>query len=248
MIPDWRPERQHMVDRQLRKRGIRDERVLDAMLAIPREEFVPLESRVCSYRDEPVQIGYGQTISQPYMIALMAELLELTGTETVLDVGGGSGYHAAVLGQLAARVISIEIIPALARQAEQNLLRTGFGGNITVICGDGSQGWPEAAPYTGISVAAAAPDIPEALLAQLGDPGRLVIPVGDRRDQELRVIVKSGGAVSERVATLCRFVPLRGDGGWQLDSGSLLWASMSTRSVSNGQKSIDIAAGDREQN
>src|ERR1700691_2689901 len=215
MIPDWPSERQHMVDRQLRKRGIRDERVLDAMLAIPREEFEPLESRVCSYRDEPVQIGYGQTISQPYMIALMAELLELTGTETVLDVGGGSGYHAAVLGALAARVVCIEIIPALARQAEQNLLRTGLGGNVTVVCGDGSQGWLDAAPYAGISVAAAAPDIPEPLLAQLGDHGRVVIPVGDRQDQELRVIVKSGGVTHERVAIFCRFVPLRGDGGWR---------------------------------
>jgi len=215
MIPDWPSERRRMVDRQLRKRGIRDPRVLDAMLAIPREEFVPHDCRVCSYRDEPLQIGYGQTISQPYMTALMAELLELIGTETVLDVGGGSGYHAAVLGQLAARVISVEIIPALVRQAEQNLLRTGLGGNVSVVCGDGSQGWPDAAPYAGISVAAAAPDIPEALLAQLGDPGTLVIPVGDRRDQELRVVVKSGGVVSERVATFCRFVPLRGDAGWR---------------------------------
>lgn len=215
MIPDWSSERRHMVDRQLRKRGIRDPRVLDAMLRIPREEFVSYESRVCSYQDEPLPIGYGQSISQPYMIALMAELLELTGTETVLDVGGGSGYHAAVLGQLAARVISIEIIPTLARLAEQNLSRTGLGGNVTVICGDGSQGWPDAAPYAGISVAAAAPDIPDALLAQLRDPGRLVIPVGDRRDQELRVIVKSEGVIQERVATFCRFVPLRGDGGWR---------------------------------
>jgi protein-L-isoaspartate(D-aspartate) O-methyltransferase len=214
MIPDWHCERRQMVDRQLRKRGIRDARVLNAMLAIPREEFVPYECRVCSYRDEPLQIGYGQTISQPYMIALMAELLELTGTETVLDVGGGSGYHAAVLGQLAARVVSIEIIPALVRQAEQNLSRTGFGGNITVVRGDGSQGWPEAAPYAGISVAAAAPDTPEALLAQLRDRGRLVIPVGGRRDQELRVIAKSEGVIHERVATFCRFVPLRGDAGW----------------------------------
>jgi protein-L-isoaspartate(D-aspartate) O-methyltransferase len=215
MIPDWPSERRRMVDRQLRKRGVRDRRVLDAMLAVPREEFVPFDCRVCSYQDEPLQIGYGQSISQPYMIALMAELLELTGAETVLDVGGGSGYHAAVLGQLAARVISVEIIPALARQAQQNLWRTGFGGNITVVCADGSQGWPEAAPYAGISVAAAAPDIPEPLLAQLDDPGRLVIPVGDRRDQELRVIVKSEGITQERVATFCRFVPLRGDGGWR---------------------------------
>ena len=162
-----------------------------------------------------MQIGYGQTISQPYMIALMAELLELTGAETVLDVGGGSGYHAAVLGQLAARVVSIEIIPALARLAEQNLARTALGGNITVVCGDGSQGWPDAAPYAGISVAAAAPDIPEPLLAQLGDPGRLVIPVGDRLDQELRLIVKSEGVTREHIATFCRFVPLRGDGGFR---------------------------------
>ena len=215
MIPDWPSERRRMVDRQLRKRGIRDPRVLDAMLTIPREEFVPHECRVCSYQDEPLQIGYGQTISQPYMTALMAELLELTGAETVLDVGGGSGYHAAVLGRLAARVVSIEIIPALARQAEQNLSRTSLGANVEVVCGDGSQGWTGAAPYAGISVAAAAPDIPEPLLAQLADPGRLVIPVGDRFDQELRVIVKSEGATHERFATFCRFVPLRGDGGWR---------------------------------
>ena len=215
MIPDWPSERRRMVDRQLRKRGIRDPRVLDAMLAIAREEFVPPECRVSSYQDEPLQIGNGQTISQPYMIALMAELLELTGVETVLDVGGGSGYHAAVLGRLAARVVSIEIIPALARQAEQNLSRTGLGANVTVICGDGSQGWPAAAPYQAISVAAAAPDIPEPLLSQLDDPGRLVIPVGNRFDQELRVIVKSEGVTRERIATFCRFVPLRGDAGWR---------------------------------
>jgi protein-L-isoaspartate(D-aspartate) O-methyltransferase len=214
MIPDWPCERRRMVDRQLRRRGIHNPRVLDAMLTIPREEFVPHEYRVCSYRDEPLQIGNGQTISQPYMIALMAELLELTGTETVLDVGGGSGYHAAVLGRLAARVISIEIIPALVRLAQQNLARTGLGGNITVVRGDGSQGWPEAAPYAGISVAAGAPDIPDALLSQLGEHGRLVIPVGGRRDQELRVVIKSEGVIHDRVATFCRFVPLRGDAGW----------------------------------
>ncbi len=215
MIPDWRSERQRMVDRQLRKRGIRDRRVLDAMLTIPREEFVPPEYRLCSHEDEPVHIGYGQTISQPYITALMAELLELTGGETVLDVGAGSGYHAAVLGVLAARVISIEIIPALARQAEQNLARTGFGGNITVIQGDGSQGWPEYAPYDAISVAAAAPEVPAALIEQLKDPGRLVIPVGPMLDQELRLVAKSAGRVDSHVATYCRFVPLRGDQGWR---------------------------------
>jgi protein-L-isoaspartate(D-aspartate) O-methyltransferase len=215
MIPDWRSERQRMVDRQLRKRGIRDGRVLNAMLTIPREEFVPPDYRVCSYEDEPIHIGCGQTISQPYMTALMAELLQLTGTETVLDVGAGSGYHAAVLGALAARVISIEIVPALARQAEQNLARTGLGANITVVQGDGSQGWPEYAPYDAISVAAAAPEIPAPLLDQLKDPGRLVIPVGPMLDQELRLVVKSGGRIDSQVATFCRFVPLRGDQGWR---------------------------------
>jgi len=200
---------------QLRKNGIRDQRVLDAMGRIPREEFVPAEVRVCSYQDDALPIGHGQTISQPYMIALMAELLELTGAETVLEIGGGCGYHAAVLGALAARVISIELIPGLARQAESSLQRTGLGGNITVICGDGSAGWPAAAPYDGISVAAGAPEVPAALLDQLADPGRLVIPVGGPLDQELRAISKSGGVLRERVATFCRFVPLRGHRGWQ---------------------------------
>ncbi|MFN7994422.1 MAG: protein-L-isoaspartate(D-aspartate) O-methyltransferase [Bryobacteraceae bacterium] len=215
MIPDWRSERERMVDRQLRKRGIRDPRVLDAMLNIPREEFVPHECRLSSYQDEPVQIGHGQTISQPFMVALMAEALELTGAETVLDVGSGSGYHAAVLGWLAARVISIELVPGLARLAEQNLRRTGLAGNITLVCGDGSQGWPGGAPYQGISVAAGAPDVPQPLLEQLADPGRLVIPVGEMIDQELCVVLKSSGHFETRVVTFCRFVPLRGDQGWQ---------------------------------
>ena len=215
MIPDWPTERRRMVERQLRKRGIRDARVLAAMLAIPREEFVPYECRVCSYQDEPLQIGNGQTISQPYMTALMAELLELTGTETVLDVGGGSGYHAAVLGQLAARVISIEIIPALARLAGRNLARTGFGANVTVVRGDGSKGWPADAPYGGISVAAAAPDIPRGIARStrrsgpLGDPGRRPRRPGTARHR------MSGGVTRERIATMCRFVPLRGNAGWR---------------------------------
>jgi protein-L-isoaspartate(D-aspartate) O-methyltransferase len=214
MIPDWPTERLEMVDRQLRKRGIRDPRVLAAMSEIPREDFVPVEQRAWSYQDEPQQIGYGQTISQPYMAALMAELLELTGTETVLEVGSGSGYHAALLGALAARVITIERIPRLARQARENLERTGRAQQITVICADGSQGWAEAAPYDAISVAAAAPEIPAALLDQLRDPGRLVIPVGGQIDQELRVVRKCAGRIESRVATMCRFVPLRGEQGW----------------------------------
>jgi protein-L-isoaspartate(D-aspartate) O-methyltransferase len=215
MIPDWPTERAEMVERQLRKRGIRDARVLSALGAIPREEFLPLESRVASYRDEPAGIGYGQTISQPYMTALMAQELELKGGETVLEVGAGSGYSAAVLGALAARVVAIELVPALAALAEQNLKKTGRLGNVTIVCGDGSKGWPELAPYDAISVAAAAPDVPAKLLEQLRDGGRLVIPVGDFLDQELRVIIKAEGEIRTRVSTHCRFVPLRGRHGWK---------------------------------
>jgi len=204
-----------MVEAQLRRRGIHDEGVLRAMGGIPREEFVPAESRLMAYQDEPIHIGHGQTISQPYMTALMAESLELAGTETVLEVGAGCGYAAAVLGALAARVVSVEIIPALAKLARENLRRTARDTNVTVVCGDGSLGYTEAAPFDAISVAAGAPEIPAALLEQLKDPGRLVIPVGDYGDQELRVISKQGGRVDYRVAVLCRFVPLRGGEGWE---------------------------------
>ncbi len=203
-----------MVEAQLRKRGIGDERVLRAMREIPREEFVPQEVRVLAYRDDPVQIGYGQTISQPYMTALMAEVLQLTGTETVLEVGTGCGYAAAVLGALAARVISVEIIPALVDFARANLRRTRRDGNVTVVRGDGSMGYREGAPYDAISVAAGAPTVPPSLIDQLNDPGRLAIPVGNRDNQELRVVWKRGGAIESRVATQCRFVLLRGGEGW----------------------------------
>ena len=148
------------------------------------------------------------------MTALMAQELELTGTETVLEVGAGSGYAAAVLGALARSVISIDIVPAMAQLARENLRRTARGWNVTVLDGDGSLGCAELAPFDAISVAAAAPDIPAALLEQLRDPGRLVIPVGSRDNQELRVLRKLGGRVELRVSTLCRFVPLRGGEGW----------------------------------
>jgi protein-L-isoaspartate(D-aspartate) O-methyltransferase len=203
-----------MVAAQLRWRSIRDERVLAAMSEIPREAFVPVESRLMAYADNPIPIGFGQTISQPYMTALMAELLELRGTETVLEVGAGSGYAAAVLSRLAARVIAVELIPALAQMARDNLQRTGRADNVTVIQGDGSRGFPDAAPFAAISVAAAPCEIPAALLEQLDDPGRLIIPVGEGDDQELRVVRKSGGRIESRVATLCRFVPLRSGEVW----------------------------------
>jgi len=170
-----------MVDVQLRRRGIRDERVLAAMNEIPREEFVPAESR-------------------------------LSGEETVLEVGAGCGYAAAVLGQVAARVVAVELIPGLAQLARENLHRTGRDANVTVVEGDGQFGYPPLAPYRGISVAAAAPEIPTALLDQLDDPGCLVIPVDITEDQELRTVWKRDGRIDYRVATLCRFVPLRGGG------------------------------------
>ena len=207
--------REEMVERQIKARGVRDPRVLEAMRAIPRELFIPEEYRHLSFSDEPVSIGFGQTISQPYMTALMAECLDLKGTETVLDVGSGSGYHAAVLGALAARVISIEIIPELARMARENLDKTRLGGNVMVLCGDGSRASIKPSSCDAISVAAAAPEIPPGLLEQLKEPGTLVIPVGSLWDQELRVITKSRGQLQSRVATYCRFVPLRGSAGWE---------------------------------
>lgn len=209
---DFALQRRMMVERQLRGRAIDDERVLWAMLDLPREEFVSEGHRDEAYADEPLSIGYGQTISQPFMTALMAQCLELKGTEVVLEVGAGSGYHAAVLGALAARVIAIELTPELAKMAAENLARTGRGGNVTVIAGDGSVGYPEFAPYDAISVAAAAAEVPQPLLDQLKDPGRMVIPVGSSWDQELRVIHKTGGHLGWRIAAYCRFVPLREGG------------------------------------
>jgi protein-L-isoaspartate(D-aspartate) O-methyltransferase len=215
MIPDWASERRWMVDTQLRSRGIHDERVLAAMNTIPREQFVPVEARVVAYRDEPCPIGFGQTVSQPYMTALMAQELRLSGSEKVLEIGAGSGYAAAVMGRLAARVVTVEIVPQLVEFARANLHRTGCGANVEVICGDGGSGYPAEAPYDGISVAAGAPDIPTALLEELADPGVLVIPVGGFGDQELRVVEKRGGHIHWRVSTACRFVPLRGGEGWR---------------------------------
>jgi protein-L-isoaspartate(D-aspartate) O-methyltransferase len=206
---EWSLRRRMMVERQLRGRGIHDERVLAAMLEIPREEFIPPDERGAAYSDEPVSIGFGQTISQPYMTALMVQCLELEATDKVLEVGAGCGYHAAVLGALAARVIAIELVPELAETARDNLRRTGRDRNIIVMTGDGSHGYPAQAPYSAISVAAAALEIPAPLLEQLADPGRLVIPVGEQWEQELRVVRKEGAKVEWRVAAYCRFVPLR---------------------------------------
>jgi protein-L-isoaspartate(D-aspartate) O-methyltransferase len=204
-----------MVDEQLARRGILDQRVLDAMRNIPREEFVPEQYRGAAYADAPLPIGFDQTISQPYIAALMAQHLELKGGENVLDVGTGSGYYAALLGSLARRVTSIERIPELAEKARQNLKRLNLDSNITVLVGDGSLGVSEIAPFDAISVAAASPVVPAALLEQLTDPGILVIPVGGRLEQDLRIIRKENGAITTRVASGCRFVPLIGRQAWE---------------------------------
>jgi protein-L-isoaspartate(D-aspartate) O-methyltransferase len=206
-------ERRNMVQQQLGSRGIRDSRVLDAMSSVPRELFIPERDRWRAYQDEPVPIGGSQSISQPYMVARMAELLELQGLEKVLEVGAGSGYHAAVLGRLAREVIAIELLPELAARARAALAEAGCP-NVRVVCGDGSMGLDSEAPFDAISVAAAAPVAPRELLAQLAEGGRLVIPVGSREEQELYLYRRESGRFPGRPAGGCRFVPLRGARGW----------------------------------
>jgi protein-L-isoaspartate(D-aspartate) O-methyltransferase len=200
--------RRRMVERQLRGRDVVDERVLAAMEQVPRELFVPEELRDRAYEDAALPIGSGQTISQPYMVARICELLALRGGERVLDVGTGSGYQAAVLSRLAGEVVTIERVPELAERARATLAAAGY--EVDVRVGDGTLGVPDRAPYAAIAVAAAAPDLPQTLYEQLQSRGRLVVPVGGRRGQRLEVIVRSpeGPAVLRSVP--CRFVPLLG--------------------------------------
>jgi protein-L-isoaspartate(D-aspartate) O-methyltransferase len=202
-----------MVERQLRGRDIRDERVLEAMATVPRELFVPEAVRRRAYRDAALPIGQGQTISQPYMVARIAEALALRPGELVLDVGTGSGYQAAVLAELGADVVTIERLPELAEQARANLAAAGYR-QVEVRVGDGTLGVPDRAPFDAIAVAAAAPAFPETLYEQLRPRGRLVVPVGGPRAQRLEVIVRSpeGPAVVHSVP--CRFVPLVGEEGF----------------------------------
>jgi protein-L-isoaspartate(D-aspartate) O-methyltransferase len=204
-----RSARLHMVEEQLRARGIRDERVLRAMSEIPRHRFVPEVLRFSAYDDGPLPIGAGQTISQPYIVALMSENLSLEGNETVLEIGTGSGYQAAVLSRLAKQVYSIEIIPALANSARERLHALRIT-NVTVIVGDGNEGWAEGGPYEAIIVTAVAPEIPPALLAQLAEGGRMVLPVERGEEQYLLRLQKQGGKIREEDLGPVRFVPLVG--------------------------------------
>ncbi len=208
-----------MVEDQLRGRGIADERVLAAMARVPREAFVDPADRRRAYLDMPLSIGFGQTISQPYMVALIAEAAEVRPGHKALDVGTGSGYAAAVLAELGATVHSIERVPELAETARERLRNAGYG-HVTVHVGDGSLGLPDEAPFHAITVAAAAPELPMTLYEQLVPGGRLVVPIGDTHGQRLEVAVRSpeGPAVVHSVP--CRFVPLVGAGGFPADRGA----------------------------
>ena len=206
--------RQCMVAVQLRRRGIKDERVLEVMSQIPREEFVPPELRTRAYQDEPLPIGGGQTISQPYMVAVMAAALQLQAGDKVLEIGTGCGYQAAILSCLSKQVYSVEIRADLARTSAERLEKLGFA-NVHVYSGDGSAGLPEFAPYDAIVIAAAAPVLPEPLLQQLAERGRVVAPVGDPAHQNLVCVRKRANAISYEWHEGCRFVPLLGRFGWK---------------------------------
>ena len=206
-------ERRRMVEQQLRSRGIRDPRVLAAMEKVPRHRFLPHPEDPAAYSDHPLPLGCGQTISQPYMVALMTECLRLTGEESVLEIGSGSGYQAAVLSELARVVYTVERFPELAGRARAALEELGYR-NVQVIAGDGSEGYPEAAPYDRIIVTAAAPEIAPPWLDQLKEDGRLVLPLGDRWGQTLVVVTRRDGKTVRESMCGCVFVPLVGKYGW----------------------------------
>ena len=208
--------RRRMVQEQLEARGISDTRVLQAFLAVPRHEFVAKDLQSEAYADHPLPIGGGQTISQPYMAALMVQLLRLHGHERVLEVGTGSGYQLAILSQLALEVYSIDRLPELAEQALRRLEHLGYL-NVHVTVGNGSMGWPDYAPYEGMLVAAGAPDIPSPLVRQLAAGGRLVIPLGSQQAQTLTLVEKRRDALHQQAITSCVFVPLLGEYGWRAD-------------------------------
>ncbi len=196
-----------MVQQQLKARGIKDERVLTTMAKVPREEFVPADARVDAYEDGPLPIGYDQTISQPYIVAFMTEQLRLKPSDRLLEIGSGSGYQAAVLAELVADVYTIEIVEPLAKTAEATLQRLGYK-NVHLRVGDGYQGWPEEAPFDAIIVTCAPDEVPQPLVEQLKDGGRMVIPVGERFAQQLYLLEKKNGQLKESATLPVRFVPM----------------------------------------
>jgi protein-L-isoaspartate(D-aspartate) O-methyltransferase len=200
-----------MVEQQLKPRGIKDERVLAAMAKVPREEFVPADVRPSAYEDGPLPIGYDQTISQPYIVAFMTEQLRPKQSDRVLEIGSGSGYQAAILGELVAEIYTIEIIEPLAKSAEATLQRLGYN-NVHIKVGDGYKGWPEEAPFDAIIVTCAPEKVPQPLTDQLKDGGRIVIPVGERFAQQLYLLEKKNGELKESVTLPVRFVPMKREG------------------------------------
>jgi protein-L-isoaspartate(D-aspartate) O-methyltransferase len=209
-VTDFTAQRQRMVTEQLKARGISDDRVLAAMDKVPREEFVPADVKASSYADQALPIGQGQTISQPYVVAFMTEQLRLSSSDRVLEIGTGSGYQAAILAELVAEVYSIEIIEPLAKMAEATLQRLGYT-SIQVKAGDGYKGWPERAPFDAITVTCAPDHVPQPLIDQLKEGGRMIIPVGGFGDQELYLLEKKNGELQRRAVLPVRFVPMTGE-------------------------------------
>jgi protein-L-isoaspartate(D-aspartate) O-methyltransferase len=212
-MADWAEARARMVSEQLERRGIRDPRVLDAMRNVPRHLFVPPERQASAYEDQALPIGDGQTISQPYMVAIMTEALSIAAGARVLEIGTGSGYQAAILAVLAREVITIERRPGLAAAAGRRLASLGFT-NVTIVVADGSVGYPGAAPYDAVLATAGAPQVPASLRTQLADGARLVVPVGSAFHQDLVVIERRGETFVESRGEGCVFVPLVGREGW----------------------------------
>ena len=208
---DLAAQRQGMVEQQLKRRGIKDERVLAAMAKVPREEFIPADARPSAYEDGPLPIGYDQTISQPYVVAFMTEQLRPKPGDRVLEIGSGSGYQAAILGELVAEVYTIEIVEPLAKSAEATLQRLGYN-NVHIKAGDGYKGWPEEAPFDAIIVTCAPEKVPQPLVDQLKDGGRMVIPVGERFAQQLYLLEKKDGQLKESATLPVRFVPMLREG------------------------------------
>lgn len=210
-------QRHRMVLEQLKARGISDERVLAAFLKVPRHLFAPEAQRTEAYADHPIPIEAGQTMSQPYIVALMTQLLRLQGHERVLEIGTGSGYQMAILAELALEIYSVERLPELAKQARRRLQELGYT-NVHLTTANGSPGWPAYAPYDGMLVTAAAPQAPPPLVEQLAEGGRLVIPLGGEQTQMLTLLHKREGRLVRQDITGCVFVPLRGQYGWASES------------------------------
>jgi protein-L-isoaspartate(D-aspartate) O-methyltransferase len=208
--------RKEMVYSQLISRGISDRNVIDAFLKVPRELFVPLADRSFSYDDGPLPIGEGQTISQPYMVALMTLSLRLSGGEKVLEIGTGSGYQSAILAEMGCKVYSVESLPRLARKAETLLKKLGY--NVRIKVGDGTLGWEEYSPYERIIVTAGGPSVPNSLFAQLKEKGIMIIPVGDLHHQELTLVTKANGRMRMENLGGCQFVRLKGREGWPVEN------------------------------